>query len=218
VYDPVNNPVRMAQQLGLSHPGGGTNQPAAYAQTLWLYETSEDTHLQCEAAGYFTNGGSLRMAVGDLVIVSSSVANGGGVTLHVVTNIAAQTQTSAGVGGGGFWPPGAVTIGGASGAQNTVATGLSGAGTTQGTATALVDDINTFSTVASGSGAILPAMNPGDALTVFNGGANALKLYPPVGAQLNALGNNSPYSIATATPLTEVTCVSATQYLARQSA
>lgn len=43
-------------------------------------------------------------------------------------------------------------------------------------------------------------------------------LYPPVGAKINGLAPNAAYAVATATPLVEITCVSATQYLARQSA
>jgi hypothetical protein len=213
MYDLINNPARLAMQIGIQGPPSGTaNQPANYAQSLWLYETSEDTHLQVEAANYFSNGGALGMKAGDLVLVSSTVANGGGVTLHVVTNVVAPLDNS------GIYTPGAATVGSASGAQNTVATGLSGAGTTQSTATALAADINMFSTVAANSGATLPAMNPGDVLTVFNGGANSLKLYPPTGGQINALGANAAYAIATATPLCEVTCVSPAQYLVRQSA
>lgn len=216
MYDSVNNPARLAMQIGIQGPPSGlANQPANYAQSLWLYETSQDTHLQVEAAGYFSNGGALGMKVGDLVLVSSTVANGGGVTVHQVTGVAAPSQSGA---GGGFYTPGAATVGSASGAQNTVATGLIATGNTQGTALALAADINMFATVAASSGAILPVMNPGDVLTVFNGGANALSLYPPVGGKINALGTNAAYAIATATALCEVTCVSPTQYLARQSA
>jgi hypothetical protein len=211
MYDSVNNPARMAMQIGIQGPpSGAANQPANYASSVWLYETNEDTHIQVEAAGYFSNGGTLGMKLGDLVIVSSTVANGGGITLHAVISVVAAV--------GSLNPPGAATVGGASGAQNSVATALVATGTTQATALALEADINMFATVAANSGAILPAMNPGDALTVFNGGANSLKLYPPVGAQINAVGANNAYAIATATSLCEVTCVSATQYLARQSA
>jgi hypothetical protein len=155
------------------------------------------------------------MRVGDLVMVSSTVANGGGVTLHAVTAVVAPPQVTA---GGGFYPPGAATIGGASGAQNSVATGLVATGASQGTALALTADISMFGTVAAGTGAILPALNPCDVSTVFNGGANALLLYPPSGAKINNLGTNAGYLIATATPLVEISCVSATQYLVRQSA
>jgi hypothetical protein len=102
--------------------------------------------------------------------------------------------------------------------QGTSQTGLTATGTVQGTAFAVPADINKFTTVAAGTGAILPAMNPGDSLVVVNGGANALLLYPPVGATINALGANTAYSVATATPTCEVYCVSPLIYHAFQSA
>lgn len=102
--------------------------------------------------------------------------------------------------------------------EGTVANTLTATGTTQATALALAADINRFTTVGANSGAILPAMNGGDRITVFNGGANALSLYPPVGGQINAVGTNTAYSIATATPMCLIVCVTPTQYLALQSA
>lgn len=102
--------------------------------------------------------------------------------------------------------------------QGTVANNLTAAGTTQATAVALAADQNRFTTVGASSGAILPAMNPGDEMSVINTGASALSLYPPVGAQINALGNNAAYSIATATPFCTILCITPTQYHCYQSA
>lgn len=102
--------------------------------------------------------------------------------------------------------------------QGTVAAALTATGTTQATALPLGADNNNFTTVAAGSGCILPAMNPGDDITVYNGGANALLIYPPVGAQIKGLGANTGYSLATATPLCYVVCISPTQYVASQAA
>lgn len=213
MYDSLNNPPKIIVAAMPGPPVGSANQAAYYATAVWLYETNEDTHIQCEAAGYFTDGGSRGMRVGDVVMVSSSVANGGGVTLHAVTSVAAPPSTLSNIAA-----PGAATIGSASGAQNSVATGLVATGANQANALALTADINMFATVAGGAGAILATLNPGDVMTVFNGGANPLTLYPPVGAKINGLGANAAYNIATATPLAEITCVSPTLYLARQSA
>lgn len=102
--------------------------------------------------------------------------------------------------------------------QGTVANALTATGSTQGTALALGADLNRFTTVAASTGAILPAMNPGDNMQVFNGGANALLVYPPVGGTINALAANAGYSVAAATPFCEVYCVNPTTYIARQSA
>jgi hypothetical protein len=102
--------------------------------------------------------------------------------------------------------------------QGTVASGLTATGTTQANALALPADLNYFATVAAGTGAVLPAMNPGDSLNLYNKGANALLVYPPVGAVINGLGANAGYSVATATPYVEVYCVTPLIYIASQSA
>lgn len=102
--------------------------------------------------------------------------------------------------------------------QGTVASGLTATGTTQANALPLGADNNAFSTVAAGTGCILPAMNPGDDITVYNGGANALLIYPPVGAMIKGLGVNAGYSLATATPLSYIVCISPTLYVAQQAA
>jgi hypothetical protein len=102
--------------------------------------------------------------------------------------------------------------------QGTVAPAVAAAGTTQATATALGADINFVTTVGAGSGVILPAMNGGDSMEVYNAGANALLLYPPVGGQIKALGTNAGYSIAVATPMCYVSCITPTQYICSQAA
>lgn len=102
--------------------------------------------------------------------------------------------------------------------QGTAANSLTATGSTQGTALALPADINKFTTVAASTGAIIPPANPGDSGTVFNGGANALSLYPPVGGKINGLSTNAAYSIATATPYCDWYCIDALTYIASQSA
>ena len=72
--------------------------------------------------------------------------------------------------------------------QGTVANTLTATGTSSQTAAYPINaDVSRFTTVAANAGALLPAMNPGDDVVVFNGGANALLLYPPVGGAINAL-------------------------------
>lgn len=102
--------------------------------------------------------------------------------------------------------------------QGTVATGLTATGSTQAGALPLPADINKFTTVASGTGTLLPAMNPGDSVNIFNGGVSALLVYPPTGGIINALSANTGYSVAAATPYVEVYCISPTVYIASQSA
>ena len=81
-----------------------------------------------------------------------------------------------------------------------VATSVSAAGTTQGTATELTAADNELTTVAAGAGvALASALAAGDSQTVFNAGANAVKVYPPVGMRINALATNAAMTLATNT-------------------
>jgi hypothetical protein len=85
-------------------------------------------------------------------------------------------------------------------ACNVVETGLTASGTTQGTALVLSssDSIHTVTTVASGTGVLLPSRAIDGVDTITNSGANTLAVYPPTGAQIFApsgLGVNQPYSL-----------------------
>ena len=74
--------------------------------------------------------------------------------------------------------------------------GLSAAGSTQGTATAITKQTNEFTTVGSGQGAILPSPEQGEFIFVANAGANALSVYPASGHSINALAANASFSLA----------------------
>jgi len=75
------------------------------------------------------------------------------------------------------------------------ATGISAAGTTQGTATALTNTLNGLGTVAAGAGVVLYAGSAGDCQIVYNGGANPVNVYPPSGASINQMAANIPHSL-----------------------
>ena len=80
------------------------------------------------------------------------------------------------------------------------AVSLTGAGTTQATALEVVAEHNYFSTVASGTGAILwDEIGEGQAQTVYNAGANDLRVYPHLTAQINNLGTNQAMLLPTNT-------------------
>lgn len=74
--------------------------------------------------------------------------------------------------------------------------GLSGAGTTQGTATVITKQTNEFTTVGAGQGAKLPSPEQGEFIFVSNAGANALLVYPDTGHSINALAANAGFSLA----------------------
>lgn len=113
--------------------------------------------------------------------------------------------------GGGFSAVGADAIQG--GANLTI----SAAGTTQATATAITTSNNFVTTVGAGAGVILPAVQQGDWLIIYNSGANALSIYPPVGGKINQLSTNAAMTLATNTNVIFF-CFSSTQFVAHLSA
>ena len=75
-----------------------------------------------------------------------------------------------------------------------IGVGISAAGTTQGTATALTKEINVVNAVASGSGVILPDAVAGMVLIINNTSANTLAVYPTSGGIINSGLTNAAYS------------------------
>ena len=72
------------------------------------------------------------------------------------------------------------------------ASSITATGTTQSDAFAVVAEMNYFSTVASGTGAVLSSdIGYGERQLVYNGGANDLTVYPTSDAQINSLGTNN---------------------------
>ena len=99
-----------------------------------------------------------------------------------------------------------------------VATSVSATGTTQGTATALTSTVNYVGTVGASSGVILfSTATAGDSQVVYNGGANPVRVYPPVGARINGLSTNAAAIISINTAV-EFHCISATQWIGVLSA
>lgn len=112
---------------------------------------------------------------------------------------------------------GGFSAGGADAIQGGVNLTLSAAGTTQGTATAINTSNVLVSTVASGAGVIIPALQQGDWGIIYNGGANPLLVYPPTGAKINQAATNAGITLATNTNLLFF-CFSSTQFMAHLSA
>lgn len=74
--------------------------------------------------------------------------------------------------------------------------GITATGTTQADAFVAQTEWVIVSTTPLNSGVVIDAFGAGVASTVFNQGANPLKVYPPVGYQIDALGLNNPYTLA----------------------
>jgi len=69
-------------------------------------------------------------------------------------------------------------------------------GTSQTNAYELRNAVNRFTTVASGTGArLFQRAQPGDEILVYNGGANALLVYPDVGASIDGGATNAAISV-----------------------
>ena len=101
---------------------------------------------------------------------------------------------------------------------SSVATGLTAAGTTQGTALAITADVNFISTVGASSGVQIYNGVIGDSVFVMNdGGANALTVYPPTGSKFNNLATNAGFTLNANTPVWCIK-VTATRWFAILSA
>lgn len=91
-----------------------------------------------------------------------------------------------------------------------VETGITATGTNQATAYEITTAKAAFSTVAANTGAVLDSdAAPGDTQMIYNGGANALRVYPPSGAQINNLGADQPMLLQIRTAC-EFFCLSTT--------
>jgi hypothetical protein len=75
-----------------------------------------------------------------------------------------------------------------------VGTGITAAGTTQGTATALTKELNIVSTVLTGNGVVLPTAVAGMILTITNTSANSVAVYPAVNGIINTLAANAAFT------------------------
>ena len=60
----------------------------------------------------------------------------------------------------------------------------------------LTSDWNWVGTTAAGTGVQIPNLKPGNDIQVYNGGANALNVYPFGGASIDAGAINAPYVLA----------------------
>ena len=96
--------------------------------------------------------------------------------------------------GAGIAPMQAAVIAGGQDIQPAV----TATGTTQSNAALAYADTVLVAVAAASTGVVMsgPAYGPGDEQFFQNAGANAVLIYPPVGAQINALGVNAGFSLA----------------------
>ena len=151
--------------------------------------------------GNLTTGG-LVTATGNLnagnIITAGIMSSTGNATHGNIITSGVVTATG-NVTGGNIVTGGVVTATGNITGANVIASSyhirsvnasVSAAGTVQSNATILTTEFNRVSTVASGSGVVLPSAIAGMAITIVNTSANSLLVYPASGAQINALSAN----------------------------
>lgn len=81
-----------------------------------------------------------------------------------------------------------------------VAINLTAQGVGQSTGFLMGSDWNEFETVAAGSAAVIPIIETGGDIIVWNFGANTLNIFPSIALvpiQIDALGINQPYQLVT---------------------
>ncbi len=76
------------------------------------------------------------------------------------------------------------------------ASGLTAAGNNQASALKLAASTDRFTAVAPGTGTVLAAVPVGEAIVIYNDGANALLVYPQPGAQIGNAAPNAAVSLA----------------------
>ena len=147
---------------------------------------------------------------GESVLVEQLNANINN-AINTLTNTTASTSTTTGalVVTGGAGISGDVYTGGQQ--IQSIATGLTAAGTTQGTALLLAKQINNVTVVAASSGVRLPVAVAGMRIIVRNSSVTNLNVYPNTGAQIQTLGANVAMVLVAATML-EYVAVSTTQW------
>jgi hypothetical protein len=127
----------------------------------------------------------------NLTVTGNIIVNTGTLTVAGQTNVGNLGTTgnvlaSANIVGGNIRSNGYVI--------RSTATGITAAGSSQGTATVLSKEFNVVSTVSSGQGVILPTAVAGMAIIITNTSANSLLVYPHSGGDINGAAANAAYS------------------------
>jgi hypothetical protein len=200
--------------LSLSGSTGGT---ASFATSQTTANTSIST---AQTSGTFTLGGT--SGTGTMTLGRSTVsqttdfqagatASGSTKTINIGTAGLSGSTTNIAIGSAVSGATSRTTLNGI--VVNSISAAVSAAGSTQGTATALVSNINNVTVVAAAAdGVILPAAVAGMRILVRNSdAADTLKIYPATGGQINALGSNAAYSL-TAGSTIELMATTTTQW------
>ena len=189
------------QDVGISISAAGTTQATA---TLlinginWVTTVASGAGVRLFDANVGTSQTVYNAGANPLSVYPVTSAQINGLAVNAAHVLAVGTSCT-------YWVLSSVQVIAMPQAFMSVGTALSAAGTTQGTATALTSEVNGITTAAASSGVILYAGAAGYSQIVYNGGANPVKVYPPTGAQINALGTNNAQTLGTNTACTYYT-------------
>ncbi len=192
-----------AANIAVTIPAGQTATYTVLASGKW-YSTQN--------AFFVGTGISLTNSNGGYTLTNTGVTSIAG-TANQITASAATGAVTLSI-PAAFIAPGSVQV--TTSFQTSATNTISAAGTTQGTGTVLTTDYNVITTVASGSGVVLPAGLAGRTVNVANRGANPLLVYPASGA---AIDGNAANAAVTVLPNTtyETEAISATQWYSATS-
>ena len=165
---------------------GGTSQTGTI--TVGQSTVSQTTNIQ---AGATASGSTKTVNIGTAGVSGSTTA------INIGSAVSGATSTT--------------TLNGL--VIDSISAAVSAAGTAQGTATALVSNINNVTVVATGAtGVRLPTAVAGMRILIRNSdSADTLNIYPATGGTINALAANAAFTL-TAGSTTELMATTATQW------
>ena len=144
-------------------------------------------------------------------IQAGATASGSTKTMNIGTAGVSGSTTTIAIGSAVSGATSTTTLNGL--VIHSISAAISAAGTAQGTATALVSNINNVTVVATGAtGVRLPTAVAGMRILIRNSdSADTLNIYPATGGTINALAANAAFTL-TAGSTTELMATTATQW------
>jgi hypothetical protein len=210
----ISATLTASSALALTGTSSGTAQFATNVSTA---NTSINT---AQTSGTFTLGGTSGTGIVTLGqstvsqttnIQAGATASGSTKAINIGTAGLSGSTTTINIGSAVSGATSTTTLNGL--AVNSISAAVSAAGTTQGTATGLVSNINNVTVVtAAAAGVRLPTAVAGMRILVRNSdSADTLSIYPATGGTINALSANAAFTIIAGTT-TELVATTATQW------
>jgi hypothetical protein len=210
----INGTLSAGSTISLT---GTTTSSASFATSQTTANTSICTS---QTSGTFTLGGT--SGTGTMTLGRSTVsqttdfqagatASGSTKTMNIGTAGVSGSTTAINIGSAVSGATSTTTLNGL--VIDSISAAVSAAGSTQGTATALVSNINNVTVVAAAAdGVRLPTAVAGMRILIRNSdAADILKIYPATSGQINALGANAAYSLVAGLTI-ELMATTATQW------